>query len=406
MDRTTFLGKDNMNNRNLIIFTSTFPYGFAEPFLEEELPYLAKHFEKIIIFPFRISEKKLRAVPPNCVVSKPIVYGRFDQYLKGLFNARAFCVFIRDFFSKKVYANKLRLKTWIIAYIQTAALLNSKAVRQLFDEICETDVCYFYWGKGALNLSYFYKGKAKYVARFHGEWDLWEESSGNYAPIRQKISESLDLAAFISKKGEAYFHSKYANCPTGFYPLGTNDIGVMPDTKDDAILNIVSCSTVYPLKRVPLIFQALNNMQNVKIHWTHLGGGSHFDELKKLVEKERKEHLSVDLLGMFTHDQVMDWYKNNHADLFINMSTNEGVPVSIMEAASFNIPILATNVGGTSEIVQPQVGELLSSNPEIDEICSLIKKMRETHYEPREFWKMHYSASTNYNSFALKLKTL
>ena len=147
-------------------------------------------------------------------------------------------------------------------------------------------------------------------------------------------------------------------------------------------------------------------MQNVKIHWTHLGGGSHFDELKKLVEKERKEHLSVDLLGMFTHDQVMDWYKNNHADLFINMSTNEGVPVSIIEAASFNIPILATNVGGTSEIVQPQVGELLSSNPEIDEICSLIKKMRETHYEPREFWKMHYSASTNYNSFALKLKTL
>ena len=87
-----------MNNKNLIIFTSTFPYGFAETFLEDELPYLAKHFEKIIIFPFRISEKKLRAVPPNCVVSKPIVYGRFDQYLKGLFNARACCVFIRDFF--------------------------------------------------------------------------------------------------------------------------------------------------------------------------------------------------------------------------------------------------------------------------------------------------------------------
>lgn len=395
-----------ISTNNLYIFTTTFPYGFAESFLAEELPYLAKYFKKIFLIPFRIDGTNMREVPSNCIVTKPIVEGRLSQYLKGLFNAKAFRVFIHEFFSKKVFTNKARLKTWFIAYIQTVNLLNSKAVRQLFDEISETDVCYSYWGKGALNLAYFYKGKAKFVSRFHGEWDLWEESSGNYAPIRQKVAESLNLAAFISKKGEAYFHSKYANCPTGFYPLGTNDLGTMPQTSDDAILNIVSCSTVYPLKRVPLIFQALNNMENVKIHWTHLGGGSHFDELKKLVEKERKEHLSVDLLGMFTHDQVMDWYKNNHADLFINMSTNEGVPVSIMEAASFNIPILATNVGGTSEIVQPQVGELLSSNPEIDEICSLIKKMRETHYEPREFWKMHYSASTNYNSFALKLKTL
>lgn len=65
---------------------------------------------------------------------------------------------------------------------------------------------------------------------------------------------------------------------------------------------------------------------------------------------------------MLSHDQVMNYYKEHHFDVFINMSTNEGVPVSIMEAASFGIPIIATNVGGTSEIVQPSVGMLLSSN--------------------------------------------
>lgn len=396
----------DMKDSKLIIFTSTFPYGIAETFLEDELPYLAKHFDKIIISPFRKSGKNLRAVPSNCIIAKPIVANHFAQYFNGLFNAKAFRVFIHEFFSKKVYTNKARLKTWFIAYIQTANLLNSKVIKQLFDEIKETDICYSYWGKGALNLAYFYKGKAKFVSRFHGEWDLWEESSGNYAPIRQKVAGSLNLAAFISKKGEAYFHTKYENCPTGFYPLGTNDLGVMPDTEDDTILNVVSCSTVYPLKRVPLIFHALNSLENVKVNWTHLGGGTHFEELKEMIARECKEHLKVNLPGMLTHDQVMDWFKSNHADLFINMSTNEGVPVSIMEAASFNIPILATNVGGTSEIVQPQVGELLSSNPEIDEICSTIQKMRKSHYEPRDFWHNNYSASINYNSFALKLKSL
>ena len=395
-----------MKDKKLVIFTSTFPYGYAETFLEDELPYLAKHFDKIIISPFRIEGDKLRNVPTNCVVMEPIVKGRVSQYVKGIFNSQALRVFAKEYFSKKIFTNKVRLKTWLIAYIQTVNLLNSKAVKRLFYEISETDVCYSYWGKGALNLAYFYKGKAKFVSRFHGEWDLWEESSGNYAPIRQNVADSLNLAAFISKKGEAYFHSKYQNCPTGFFPLGTNDLGMVPERVDDTILHVVSCSTVYLLKRVPLIFQALNSLENVKVHWTHLGGGTHFDELKEIVARDCKEHLKVNLLGMLTHDQVMNWFKTNHADLFINMSTNEGVPVSIMEAASFNIPVLATNVGGTSEIVQPQVGELLSSNPEIEEICAMIQKMRKSHYEPREFWKEHYSASTNYNSFALKLKSL
>ena len=35
----------------------------------------------------------------------------------------------------------------------------------------------------------------------------------------------------------------------------------------------------------------------------------------------------------------------NDFDLFVNMSLSEGIPVSIMEAISFGIPIIATNVG-------------------------------------------------------------
>ena len=38
-------------------------------------------------------------------------------------------------------------------------------------------------------------------------------------------------------------------------------------------------------------------------------------------------------------------------DLFLTVSANEGIPVSIMEAQSFGIPVIATDVGGISEIV-------------------------------------------------------
>ena len=55
--------------------------------------------------------------------------------------------------------------------------------------------------------------------------------------------------------------------------------------------------------------------------------------------------------GFQDNEKIMDFYRNNPIDIFINVSTNEGVPVSIMEAISFGIPIIATNVGGTNEIV-------------------------------------------------------
>ena len=49
----------------------------------------------------------------------------------------------------------------------------------------------------------------------------------------------------------------------------------------------------------------------------------------------------------------------NDFDLFVNMSLSEGIPVSIMEAISFGIPIIATNVGGNAEIVNDETGVLI-----------------------------------------------
>ena len=109
---------------------------------------------------------------------------------------------------------------------------------------------------------------------------------------------------------------------------------------------------------------------------------------------------------MISHDDVMNYYKEHHFDLFINMSTSEGVPVSIMEAMSFGIPILATDVGSTAEEVPEQVGELLSPNPSIEEITTKIRLILSSKYSPREFWNKNYNADKNYSEFANMLYNL
>ena len=58
---------------------------------------------------------------------------------------------------------------------------------------------------------------------------------------------------------------------------------------------------------------------------------------------------------------------DNKMNLFINLSDSEGIPVTIMDAFSVGIPVIARDVGGISEIVSNQNGVLLSSNGDIEE---------------------------------------
>lgn len=91
---------------------------------------------------------------------------------------------------------------------------------------------------------------------------------------------------------------------------------------------------------------------------------------------------------------------------FLNVSSSEGVPVSIMEAISFNIPVVATNVGGTSEIVTDETGILLSSDPTAEEILNALYSIESINVQPREFWKQKYNADTNYKEFVKVLNSL
>ena len=395
---------------NLYLFTASYPFGSSETFIEDEIFSLAQKFSRVEITPLVGKPPQTREVPNNCIVNLPIIHSRFQQYTKGLCNGKAFCLFVKEFWRKRVYRNKLAIKTWFIAYAQSCNILKSKDVKRIISNICDSDVCYFYWGKGCNILAAFYPNKAHYVNRFHGEWDLWEESSGGYGPLRDIIARNLDSAVFISKLGQNYFLKKYPYCNTQVFPLGTIDMGLsVADKNDDNCVRVVSCSTVYPLKRVDLIYDSLCELSKKhSVKWTHIGDGPTFGELKAKVSGNMNEALVVELLGGKTRTEVLEIYKERHFDIFINLSTNEGVPVSIMEAISFGIPVVATNVGATSEIVQPEVGELVEKDTTPMEVAKVIDAVLNTANElhPREFWMLHYNAEKNYSEFSNYLFSL
>jgi glycosyltransferase involved in cell wall biosynthesis len=79
-----------------------------------------------------------------------------------------------------------------------------------------------------------------------------------------------------------------------------------------------------------------------------VGDGPYRAELEKLAQ-QTDCHSSILFSGQRNQDEVIDTL--SATDIFVNPSYSEGLPTSVMEAASIGLPIIATDVGGTREII-------------------------------------------------------
>ena len=83
-----------------------------------------------------------------------------------------------------------------------------------------------------------------------------------------------------------------------------------------------------------------------------------------------------------------------------------------MEALSFGIPVIATDVGGTSELVSDKVGELISSTFTTESLGQNIEKLLNLKSEEllllrsnaRSIFELKVNAKINYLLFYNKIK--
>ncbi|HLD25632.1 MAG TPA: glycosyltransferase family 4 protein [Candidatus Andersenbacteria bacterium] len=87
-----------------------------------------------------------------------------------------------------------------------------------------------------------------------------------------------------------------------------------------------------------------------------IGSGPQEAELKQLTKKLGLENV-VTFLGEQSFEQTISIMKSS--DIFVNPSHTEGLPTSVIEAALCKIAIIATNVGGTPEIVTDKTSAIL-----------------------------------------------
>jgi colanic acid/amylovoran biosynthesis glycosyltransferase len=256
------------------------------------------------------------------------------------------------------------------------------------------------------------------VSRAHGS-DLYEDRSIlSCLPGRENALSGLAALFLISEFGRAYVSKLYpARTKYLVSRLGVPDSGGFCRPSDDNVCRIVSCSFLRALKRIDLLFDALLNLAKRcperVFEWTHIGEGQLSHVIRRRVASEAPNNLVCRLMGHLDNEQVIATYLSEPIDVFINVSSSEGIPVSIMEAQSCGIPVVATAVGGSSEIVSNRVGTLLPSNPTPQIIASAIidltaeyKRGIDKRTASYENWRENYNAPTNYGQFAKALRSI
>ncbi len=412
----------------LILITYAFPFGLGETFIENEINFLARAYDRVSIFSLNTGDKQTRTTPQNCQILRLSI----DE------NSKLHALFIALFrraFWKELYL-QLKSPAFDLRFIKVMIMSQYRAMQihnRLNIYISKSDsnqiVIYNYWANdGAIAAASLKNSKIlKRICRAH-HGDVYREiHSIPYLPFRNEIIQGLDAIAFISDHAFEYTKAYLPQVSKigqvhrlGIFHTAQIDqdahLPTVPIKQNSTKVNIASCSFLRPIKRVQLIINALELIdENIRLHWVHIGDGPLEKNLIQQAEQllGKKKNISFEFLGHIENHLIQDTYIKEKIDLFINVSISEGVPVSIMEAFALGIPAIATDVGATKELVSPETGILLGNNPTAKEVMDSIllfvnasdEQKLDWSRNAKNCWMENYNADINYPLFITEILT-
>lgn len=396
---------------SIVIFTHSFPFGKGEAFLESELNYLAKRFDRVFLFPSN-TQKEHRKIPENVEVINVLQEIGFRSLPEILIRnfSKVISVFLWTCFKRNNLKVYLRYYKSFLHYLLIDLNKYNTILREIKQRKLQNAIYYDYWFVNCtISLSILRKKAIIHylICRTH-RFDLYDECNfETKVSFRDFKIQHLDYVYTISKHGHDYLKSKI---PVKYHSkvrlsyLGVDSL-VGPNKKVpnpyDSRLVVVSCSRMIPSKRVELIPKVLAMVER-PIKWIHFGDGPMFELVKSNADKYLSDEFK--LAGSVENQSIHEFYANSKVDLFISLSISEGLPVSMMEAVAYGIPIFSIDAGGVNELVHSAVGVALPVDSSIELISQNLKNMINdiSGFDRDEILKVYeseFSASKNYPTF-------
>lgn len=180
-----------------------------------------------------------------------------------------------------------------------------------------------------------------------------------------KFDENLALKYKFNSKKLITIHNGINNESTRL----SNSNEIVKDNNVIKFVMIARFASPKMQKEIIEAIQLLRSYTNKDFEMTFIGDGENIDECKFLVNT-----LNLDQNIKFLGNILNARNKLSNYDVFILMSKHEGLPISIIEAMAEGLPIIASDVGGISELVIDN-GTLLTNNTPKDLALTMLDYM-------------------------------
>jgi len=156
---------------------------------------------------------------------------------------------------------------------------------------------------------------------------------------------------------------------------GIDIVEFFPDLskKDKDKFNIICVSRVTPRKGIRFLIQAFDILLK------------RYDYIRLIIVGDGNERVSLENLaqglgikdkvvftGPISHDNVWEYYQK--ASIFVLPSLNEGMSNTMLEALACGLPLLATDTGGTRELVTDNKNGFIVKMKDFNDLAEKIEK--------------------------------
>jgi len=153
---------------------------------------------------------------------------------------------------------------------------------------------------------------------------------------------------------------------------GTKNSKIIEKKYDENSFLIVSRLVNH--KNIDLVIKSLNKLRqqnSLNFNLNIIGDGPEFREIKNLIE-ELDLSQSVSLVGPKFGFELDEYYKNSN--YFLQMSSYEGMPHTVLEAMNHGLIVIASKFGGNYELIGNNNLGYITETLEIEQIADSINK--------------------------------
>lgn len=408
----------------LVLITDAYPLGgiTEQAFIKPEIEPLAAVFHRVILMPVNTNlltsgtnTIPKQQLPPNVTVShallsKPSAFGKACSVL----HYRSITALATDM---RKLPNLASLRH-LMAFSAYTLHYRRKLMGWLKQNAINPDDTLFYtfWFEAATAALSTIPG-LKIVSRAHGH-DIYSFRPNFISPYWRRLSLNRLISLHpASEAGANYLRQAY---PTYTFKIDKRFLGSpqplaqnpVPQASDCPLV-LLSCSRLAEGKGVELQIELIKEWARrnppLHIHWLCIGGGP-LEEKIKASTADLPSNLTAEMTGPIDNESVHKLLRTHHIDASLLLSESEGLPIAMVEALSYGIPIITTPVGELAEMTTLSGGLLLSEHPTSEVFCTkmdeFLLKLASTRGNAEEYWRRNFDAALLRKTWARELSSL